>query len=173
MMSGVEKVLSHPTLHLSPIHTPPYISLPFTPLPSSLHSHPTLHLPPIYTLPPIHRLSHVQDFVYGHNLILAALKLLGFCVKLKVCYTHTHTHTHTCTHSAHHTHNRVLWCPQNKLYFLLPNNQVNRQYVVQPHLKTLDILLKTLNMVRPLASQVAYSLSHSHNCHHHHHHHHQ
>ena len=30
------------------------------------------------------RLAHVKDFVQGHQLISAALKLLGFCVKLKV-----------------------------------------------------------------------------------------
>ena len=41
----------------------------------------------------------------------------------------------------------VLWGPQNVSLPLHPNIQVNRQYVVQPHLKTLDILLKTLNMV--------------------------
>ena len=42
------------------------------------------------------------------------------------------------------------WCPQNVSLLLHPNIQVNRQYVVQPHLKTLDILLKTLNMVSTL-----------------------
>ncbi len=31
------------------------------------------------------RLAHVTDFLRGHQLISAALKLLGFCVKLKVC----------------------------------------------------------------------------------------
>ena len=30
------------------------------------------------------RLSHVKDFIQGHGLISAALKLLGFCAKLKV-----------------------------------------------------------------------------------------
>ena len=138
------------------------------------HSHPSLHLPPIHTPP-----SHSQTITCSRLCLwpqpyLGSTQAPGLLCEIKgMLHTHTHTHTHTCTHSAHHTHNRVLWCPQNKLYFLLPNNQVNRQYVVQPHLKTLDILLKTLNMVRPLASQVAYSLSHSHNCHHYHHHHHQ
>ena len=30
------------------------------------------------------RLAHIKDFVQGHQLISAALKLLGFCIKLKV-----------------------------------------------------------------------------------------
>ena len=30
------------------------------------------------------RLSHVKDLIQGHGLISAALKLLGFCAKLKV-----------------------------------------------------------------------------------------
>ena len=30
------------------------------------------------------RLAHVKDFVQGHHLVSAALKLLGFCVRLKV-----------------------------------------------------------------------------------------
>ena len=30
------------------------------------------------------RLAHVKDFVQGHHLVSAALKLLGYCVRLKV-----------------------------------------------------------------------------------------
>ena len=32
------------------------------------------------------RLAHIKDFVQGHQLISAALKLLGFCIKLKVLF---------------------------------------------------------------------------------------
>ena len=32
----------------------------------------------------LNRLAHVRDFVRSHELLAAALKLLGFCVKLKV-----------------------------------------------------------------------------------------
>lgn len=53
------------------------------------------------------RLAKVTDFIQGHNLILAALKLLGYCVKLKE----------------------------------------NRQYLLQPHLNTLDTLLGILDLV--------------------------
>ena len=34
------------------------------------------------------RLAHVKDFVQGHHLVSAALKLLGFCVRLKVNRQH-------------------------------------------------------------------------------------
>ena len=54
------------------------------------------------------RLAPIKDFLQGHNLISAALKLLSFCVKLKV----------------------------------------NRQYLLQPHLNTLNIILGTLDLVR-------------------------
>ena len=53
------------------------------------------------------RLGTIKDFIQGHNLISAALKLLGYCVKLKE----------------------------------------NRQYLLQPHLNTLDTLLGTLDLV--------------------------
>lgn len=53
------------------------------------------------------RLSHVKDFVQGHPLMSAALKLLGYCVKLKV----------------------------------------NRQYLLNPYLNTLSILLGNLDQV--------------------------
>lgn len=53
------------------------------------------------------RLSHVKDFVQGHPLMSAALRLLGYCVKLKV----------------------------------------NRQYLLNPHLNTLSILLGNLDQV--------------------------
>ena len=53
------------------------------------------------------RLAHVKDFVQSHHLVSAALKLLGFCVRLKV----------------------------------------NRQYLLRPHLNTLDNLLTILDKV--------------------------
>ena len=53
------------------------------------------------------RLSHIKDFVQGHPLISAALKLLGYCVKLNV----------------------------------------NRRYLLNPHLNTLNVLLGTLDQV--------------------------
>ena len=53
------------------------------------------------------RLARVDDFIQGHNLISAALKLLGYCVKLKE----------------------------------------NRQYLLQPHLNTLNTLLGILDLV--------------------------
>ncbi len=53
------------------------------------------------------RLSHVKDFIQGHPLISAALKLLGHCVRLKE----------------------------------------NRQFLLLPHLNTLNILLGTLDQV--------------------------
>ena len=37
----------------------------------------------------LNRLAHVRDFVHSHELLAAALKLLGFCVKLKVSYIRT------------------------------------------------------------------------------------
>ncbi|XP_064395390.1 E3 ubiquitin-protein ligase UBR4-like isoform X5 [Halichondria panicea] len=52
------------------------------------------------------RLARVNDFIQGHNLISAALKLLGYCVKLKE----------------------------------------NRQYLLQPHLNTLNTLLGILDL---------------------------
>ena len=54
------------------------------------------------------RLSHIKDFVQGHALISAALRLLGYCVKLKA----------------------------------------NRQYLLRPELSTLNVLLRTLDLVR-------------------------
>lgn len=36
----------------------------------------------------LNRLAHVKDFVQGHHLVSAALKLLGFCVRLKVNRQH-------------------------------------------------------------------------------------
>ena len=53
------------------------------------------------------RLSHIRDFVQGHPLMSAALKLLGYCVKLRQ----------------------------------------NRQYLLNPHLNTLSILLGNLDQV--------------------------
>ncbi len=53
------------------------------------------------------RLARVDDFIQGHNLISAALKLLGYCVKLKV----------------------------------------NRQYLLKPHLSTLNTLLSIIDLV--------------------------
>ena len=53
------------------------------------------------------RLSHLKEFVQGHPLMSAALKLLGYCVKL----------------------------------------QANRQYLLNPHLNTLSILLGNLDQV--------------------------
>ena len=54
------------------------------------------------------RLSHIKDFVQGHPLMSAALKLLGYCVKL----------------------------------------EVNRKYLLNPHLNTLSVLLGNLDQVR-------------------------
>jgi len=54
------------------------------------------------------RLSHVRDFIQGHALISAALRLLGYCVKLKA----------------------------------------NREYLLRPELSTLNVLLRTLDLVR-------------------------
>lgn len=53
------------------------------------------------------RLSRIKDFVQGHALISAALRFLGYCVKLKV----------------------------------------NRQYLLRPDLCTLNVLLRTLDLV--------------------------
>ena len=55
----------------------------------------------------LHRLSCIKDFVQGHALVSSALRLLGYCVKLKS----------------------------------------NRQYLLKPDLCTLNVLLRTLDMV--------------------------
>ncbi len=53
------------------------------------------------------RLSRVREFIQGHAFISAALRLLGYCVKLKA----------------------------------------NRQHLLRPELNTLNVLLRTLDLV--------------------------
>lgn len=86
------------------------------------------------------RLSGIKDLVRGKQLVSVILKLMGYCVKLKVLVC---LELFCIIFSRRLVYFSRCWLRE----FIIISLQVNRQYLCLPTLNTLNVLLGTLNQV--------------------------